>query len=449
MRKTLRLTFVVLALMSGALADEPGPAPDVAPEVERVRRLARELEKMRGRAFTSDVEVERQSAEDFRKFVEREIDRELPPAEATARSKALQAFGLLPPGYDLRKGLLDLYVSQAGAYYNPATKKFYVLMARLPKEQMDGMIFHELMHALQDQHFDLATMIEKARKTESDDALSAVQHVIEGEAMFVMLAKQFLDRGLSPDRLPPNVADAMFQKIRDMDRKTMTSSAEMIETQLGPEAEEIRKAIAALDGVPNYLYWMLHAPYLKGQWTVYRARAATKKWESVDALFRAPPTTTEQVLHPEKATGDARDEPSPVPLSDVDAGPEWKLVRRNSLGELGTRLFLEERLGPEAAPAGPAALWPRAETRAEKAAAGWDGDRYAVYEGPGGELSVSWNTNWDTLEDAREFLDALAASGPKGARAPGEMIETYVLDEGEKMVRYRRVKPTETGAGER
>jgi hypothetical protein len=37
------------------------------------------------------------------------------------------------------------------------------------------------------------------------------------------------------------------------------------------------------------------------------------------------------------------------------------------------------------------------------AAAGWDGDRYAVFEGPHDRLGLVWFTTWDSDDDAREF----------------------------------------------
>ncbi|MBI3462218.1 MAG: hypothetical protein HY000_04040, partial [Planctomycetes bacterium] len=40
------------------------------------------------------------------------------------------------------------------------------------------------------------------------------------------------------------------------------------------------------------------------------------------------------------------------------------------------------------------------------AAAGWDGDRYAVFKDPDGKLGLVWFTNWDSPEDAQEFAGA-------------------------------------------
>jgi hypothetical protein len=43
----------------------------------------------------------------------------------------------------------------------------------------------------------------------------------------------------------------------------------------------------------------------------------------------------------------------------------------------------------------------------KKAAAGWAGDEFALYEGANpGDLFVAQLTAWDTADDAREFFDA-------------------------------------------
>jgi hypothetical protein len=66
----------------------------------------------------------------------------------------------------------------------------------------------------------------------------------------------------------------------------------------------------------------------------------------------------------------------------------------------------------------------------KRAAAGWAGDRFAVYEGTKpGEVFFAQLTAWDTETDAKEFLDAYAKRTLK---------------------RYPEAKPvTESGSAER
>ncbi len=397
---------VAVALAAALAVAGPARADESRDEAarERVKKIAAELEAMRGQKFAAEVGVETQSAEDFRKFVRGELDEELPQELADRQSKALQAFGLVPLGYDLRKGYEDLLVSQAGAYYNPETKKFYVLMAGLPDIQLDSIILHELQHALQDQRFDLAKLLEKARAATADDAdrASAVQFLVEGEATYVMLKYQLKKVGMDIDKAPADRQDLAMKQVRDIDRKTLLVQARL-SAPGGPEGAELKKAIESLKDVPPFLFLGLHDPYFKGQYAVFKA-FSEKGWAGVDALFETPPTSTEQILHPEKLTGAERDEPTKVDLPDLlpELGPGWKLVYANGMGEAGVLAFFDAHEVKDKA----------------KLAAGWDGDRYALYEGPGGRTLLYWITEWDTNEDAQEFFEGLAKATFEGKRLP-------------------------------
>jgi hypothetical protein len=49
----------------------------------------------------------------------------------------------------------------------------------------------------------------------------------------------------------------------------------------------------------------------------------------------------------------------------------------------------------------------KTQAESKRAAAGWAGDRYALYEHPrSGELFLVQVSAWDTPEDAQEFFDA-------------------------------------------
>jgi hypothetical protein len=85
------------------------------------------------------------------------------------------------------------------------------------------------------------------------------------------------------------------------------------------------------------------------------------------------------VLHPEKYL--RVEEPLPVSL-DLRLGAGW---RRTAAGVWGE--------------------WATSQLVGEKAAAGWGGDRYELWERGGqGRLAMRWR--WDTRRDTREFLAA-------------------------------------------
>ncbi len=105
-------------------------------------------------------------------------------------------------------------------------------------------------------------------------------------------------------------------------------------------------------------------PYLRGM--VFCAKLANKGgWAAIDEVYRDPPLSTEQILHPEKYR-EQPDYPMSIDLGTLAPGEGWKEVGRNVLGEMQLAILLKKHGGKDAA-------------------AGWDGDRYAVFEGPKGK----------------------------------------------------------------
>ncbi len=123
-------------------------------------------------------------------------------------------------------------------------------------------------------------------------------------------------------------------------------------------------------------------PYFKGM--VFCAKLTNKGgWAAIDEVYRNPPLSTEQILHPEKYRAEP-DLPVSIDLGVLKPGEEWKEVGRNVLGEMQLLVLLRKHGG-------------------KPAAAGWDGDRYAVFEGPKNQLGLVWLSTWDSEDDAREF----------------------------------------------
>ena len=70
----------------------------------------------------------------------------------------------------------------------------------------------------------------------------------------------------------------------------------------------------------------------------------------------------------------------------------WHRIDTDVNGEWGYYLVLDQFLN--------------AAAESKRAAAGWGGDRYALYEGPNGQVFLAQVAVWDTENDAREFFDA-------------------------------------------
>src|SRR5262249_1007318 len=94
----------------------------------------------------------------------------------------------------------------------------------------------------------------------------------------------------------------------------------------------------------------------------------------------------------------------------------WTELGRNVLGELQLGVLLRKHGG-------------------KAAAAGWDGDRYAVFEGPKGRLGLVWLSTWDTEDDAPQFttgyIAAQTAKLGKVSSAPSPIPDTLWRNVGE------------------
>jgi hypothetical protein len=137
---------------------------------------------------------------------------------------------------------------------------------------------------------------------------------------------------------------------------------------------------------------------MKGTLPVFEAYMAAG-WDGVATLYRAPPESTEQVLHPKDKLIGKRDLPVAI---DLGAGPAgYKEIHSEVIGELGWRVYFM--------------LWEH--PKANDAAAGWDGDRVAVYQ-KGDQLVGLIATTWDSVSDAQDFATAYRETLKK--RYPGK-----------------------------
>ena len=130
-------------------------------------------------------------------------------------------------------------------------------------------------------------------------------------------------------------------------------------------------------------------PYFKGM--VFCAKLTNEGgWAAIDEVYRNPPLSTEQILHPEK----------------YRAKPDYPDDDRPGRAQARRRLEGSRPQRP-----GRDADWRScsASTAAKAAAAGWDGDRYAVFEGPKNKLGLVWLSTWDSEDDAREFAHGYVA----------------------------------------
>jgi hypothetical protein len=321
------------------------------------------LERATGLKFKRPPKVEARSREQVRAFLLRKFNEDTPAEELAGEEAAYKLLGMLPESMDLRKFLLAVLTEQVVGYYDPTAKVLYVV--RGADEKTIGItLTHELVHALQDQYVNLDSL---QRATSDNDRLTAAQAVIEGQAQFEQLSSML------------GGSDNVALRVGGRDR-----IREMI--------RENQSAMPVFATAPMVIQESLLFPYLSGADFVQRFK---ERKRSAEDLFRNIPRSTEQILHTEAYFGSPPDEPSTVTLPAPRGATK---MYENDLGEFGTRLFLYQHL--------------KDETLAARAAAGWDGDRYVVVEGPGGR-GIVWASVWDTPLEAAAFSDAMTRATAK------------------------------------
>jgi hypothetical protein len=260
---------------------------------------------------------------------------------------------VIEPDVDLEKLMTDLYTEQLAGYYDLEEKAFYVLEGEEQTASDQMVIAHEYTHALQDQHFGLASLTDESLDSDQRGAFDAL---VEGDATLAMI-------------LYATYHVPVFDLLQSI------SGAGGFESEV-------------LDTSPTFIREMQLFPYQEGL-TFVAALYDSGGWKAVDKAYEEPPQSTEQVLHPERYR--EGDKPEKVSLPDLAAelGDDWREAESDVLGELGLRLGLAQYVGPAAA---------------MTAAEGWAGDRYALLQqGPNGPYVLAMQTYWDDQSEADEF----------------------------------------------
>lgn len=368
-------------------------AARVAGALARVATIQPQLAVVRELAMPTPVPAEQQTTEQFRAFVQNSLAEELPAAKAVPLQRGLLHLGVFMKSFDLAKVLEQTMTSQAAAYYDPAAKKFFVVMVPESDMLLDTMSAHELTHALQDHHFDLTKYLPP---TLDDDAASARRFVVEGDATFTMFA-YLATKGGGADKLKP-VLGMLRTQIEAAAAMGISDYATAMKQQAAafPGMDDSMKtAMESMEDLPPVIIGPMIDSYMKGAVVAITAYEAGG-WKAVDALYATPPDSTEQVLHPATKLIGTRERPRKVTLPALP-GTE---VTRNVMGELQWAIYLQQWGAPEA----------------PEAAAGWGGDRYLVVE-QGGHLVGYLATVWDAPADAQAFAAAYVATLAK--RFPG------------------------------
>lgn len=329
-----------------------------------------ELSKITGLAPLRKVETGLIDRAGLKQYLEERIREEVKPEELRIEEMALKRFGLVPADFDLKQTTVDLLTEQAAAFYDFRKKKLFVLQNDLKLPVPEGMqgaaqsmvVLHELAHALADQHFNLEKYIKRGR---SDDSSLARMAVMEGQATWLMM-------------------EVMARKMGQSLRKVPV----MVEMMSSGARQSMMEQYPVLAKAPLYIQASLLFPYTGGM-KFQHAVIEKSGNDGFSQVFRQAPSSTQQVLHPERYF--SKLEPVKVKLPELAAPKDWTLLTEGSVGEFDHSVLLEQYLS---------------KVEAVELAPLWRGGQMALVEHrKGRQVVLLYASEWRDAPAARRMFD--------------------------------------------
>ena len=290
---------------------ESVPCPDRY--TEEICAAADFVQQNRGRPFKEFPNIELLDDADFDAALL--ADFEESRSEFVEDERLMKSLGLIPTDLDLFETFRELIEVGVVGFYDPDDGR---LVVRGGEFDLYGqaILVHELVHAFDDQWFDLSR-----DDFDSDDAEYGYLAVIEGNASRI---EELWRDGLDPQQ-----------------------SAELAAQELSSLSPEDLDRMLSL---PRILINLQISPYEDGE--IYVSGIAAAGGElAVDARFATPPESSEQVLHP------GADE-NTLAIVDVEQPTvDGAVTSDGTIGELLLRFWLGSQAGE-----------------------GWGGDTFVIWE---------------------------------------------------------------------
>ena len=250
----------------------------------------------------------------------------------------------------------------------------------------DMALVHELAHALADQHFNLEKFLKKG--SSSDDSALARMAVMEGQATWLM---------------SEYMAQRMGQSLKD--------SGQVVD-MMSRMASAAGSGFPIFQSVPLYMRESLVFPYGQGMMFQHKVFEKLGK-EGFAEVFRRPPQSSQEILHPEKYFDKAT--PVKVKMPAPPKPKEWKMLAEGNVGEFDHQILLRQY-----------------SPSLESLAAQWRGASYQLWERKKDKrVALVYGSEWTDEQTATEFLaaykDVLAKKWKKcvfGKDAPDELEGT-------------------------
>lgn len=344
---------------------ETSPCPTGTPA--EICEAAAFVEQFRGRPFKTFPTVEFADDEEFQARLLEDFDAEV-ERDLAVTGDVLRSLGLIDPEADLVEAFRQSLELGVVGFYRTDSDELLIRGTDIDL-YAENVIVHELVHAHDDQWFDLDRVELEDVDDERGYAFSAL---VEGNAT--------------------RVEEAWKAQLSADERAELAR----LEGAFFDPAD-----LAVLQQIPAIVLQLQYSPYLDGpglvDHLVAEAGGGRAGERAVDEALNAPPVTSEQVLHPELFPG-----PDPSAAVPVPAVPAGDVIDAGVIGELVFDLWLGDQIGD-----------------------GWNGDRYVTWR-DGSTLCTAIHVSGDTTAELEEFAAAASAWARSG---PGRQAEFVTIDD--------------------
>lgn len=373
------LAIAVLLFAPGCGGTDEIPLPDLTPfepelqaKVHEIRDLTAEVRELEPGEEISEGTLTRDALTVFYEEWEAQA-REEETSEIEAFNIAYRLLHFIGPDDDLLDLYAGMYSSEAIGLYSGEEDKLVLVTESEPVLDLDAefTLSHEYVHSFQYANFDIDQLDDMAEKEEEEEHnteySTTISALMEGDAMLGSYA--YMSRKLG------------YQGFLDW-----------LSSPSDDATEDDKSYPPALE---RYFYF----PYSYGtEFVLYLWRKGG--WEEVNKAYSDPPSTTEQIIHPDKyLKGEKADALVLTDLSDA-LGDGWEETYDGVFGEFDVYNYLLTAAADDVI--------------ASIAAEGWGGGRIAIYANQKEQdrALIHLLITWDTEDDASEFVGAYLAMVP-------------------------------------
>jgi hypothetical protein len=306
---------------------------------QQAAKIEAGIQDIRQLRFKRPVPLVVKTPDEAESMMEADMMRDYTDNQLAADAVAGEVTGLYPAGLNLKAASLKLLKSQVAGFYDPHGKEMVLVEGgadlgvwnsaaqfMIQRDVVGEMLLaHELTHALQDQNFDLESSLDKVKN--DDDRGLALKCVAEGDATIAGFA-------YAMGRMDDSTADTLTNNLKQLPQALAADAPNT------PEGLSVPLLFQYSDGVR-----FVAEAYRRGGWS------------AVDALYRNPPQSSHQILHPSLYFDS--NAPSPrIELAGYDRIMSgWKKADDDTYGELLLRIILERNLGKQSNEIGIASRW--------------------------------------------------------------------------------------------